>query len=117
MCLLNKEMKFPFIFCTSREFWSEDVMDALEAEISVSEQQLAPVQASITATAPTVDDELVQLQSELTELIQLSKQTLLELKKEELLSKLKEFEENDTSGASSTSTADYQPKQDGNQEP
>jgi len=72
-------------------------MEALESEISIYEQQLCQVQASIAATkgpdGQASNDELVTLESELSQLIQLSKQTLLEMKREELLNKLKEVED------------------------
>ena len=39
------------------------MMEALEASIGVYEEQLRQVEASILATAPTSDEELVNLQN------------------------------------------------------
>ena len=68
-------------------------MEAIESEILVYEQQLEQVQAAITATAPEPNDELSKLHSDLSELIKLSKQNLLELKKEALLKELDQHQQ------------------------
>jgi len=69
----------------------------------VYEEQLRQVEASILATAPTSDEELVNLKNDLKQLIDLSKQNLLELKKQQLLDEIEQVEKDQSANAPSTS--------------
>jgi len=78
-------------------------MESLEASIAVYEEQLKQVEATILATSPNSDEELLSLKNDLQQLIDLSKQNLLELKKQQLLEEIEQVEKQQEKSAGNSS--------------